>query len=123
MTAKVNTENTSRFDGLKWLVVIAVIVVGAYGNQHYADESLLYRILALLALGAVALFVAAQTAKGHAAFVLLKESRTEVRRVVWPSRQETTQTTLIVVAAVVVIGLLLWALDSLLSWAINLLIG
>ncbi|WP_426417952.1 preprotein translocase subunit SecE [Aestuariirhabdus sp. LZHN29] len=123
MAAKLETQSESRFDALKWLVVVAIVVVGAYGNQHYADESLLYRVLALLVLGVLALVVAAQTAKGHAAFELLKESRTEVRRVVWPSRQETTQTTLIVVGAVLVVGLLLWGLDSLLSWIINLLIG
>ncbi|MCL6417605.1 preprotein translocase subunit SecE [Aestuariirhabdus sp. Z084] len=123
MAAKLETENVSRFDGVKWFVVVAIVVAGAYGNQYYSDESVLYRVLALLALAGVALFVAAQTAKGHAALVLMKESKAEVRRVVWPSRQETTQTTLIVVAAVLVVGLLLWGLDSLLSWAINLLIG
>ncbi|RRJ82187.1 preprotein translocase subunit SecE [Aestuariirhabdus litorea] len=123
MAAKLETENVSRFDGLKWLVVVAIVGLGAYGNQHYAEESLLYRVLALLVMAALAMFVAVQTAKGRAAFTLLKESRTEVRRVVWPTRQETTQTTLIVVAAVLVVGLLLWGLDSLLSWVINLLIG
>jgi preprotein translocase subunit SecE len=47
---------------------------------------------------------------------LIKGSRTEIRKVVWPTRQETTQTTMIVVVFVFVMALILWALDSL-SWA------
>jgi preprotein translocase subunit SecE len=64
-----------------------------------------------------------QTEKGHAAWNLAKEARGEVRKVVWPTRQETTQTTLIVVAVVLFVSLVLWGLDSSLSWAIKGLIG
>ena len=64
-----------------------------------------------------------QTEKGHAAWELAKEARIEVRKVVWPSRQETTQTTLIVVAVVIFVALILWGLDSGLSWGIQGLIG
>ena len=48
---------------------------------------------------------------------------TEIRKVVWPNRTETTQTTLIVLAAVIVASLLLWGLDSLFSFGLNLLLG
>jgi preprotein translocase subunit SecE len=54
---------------------------------------------------------------------MFKEARNEIRQVVWPNRQETMQTTLIVVAVVLVMALLLWGLDSLLSWAVSSLIG
>ncbi|TIR54961.1 MAG: preprotein translocase subunit SecE, partial [Mesorhizobium sp.] len=47
----------------------------------------------------------------------------EIRKVVWPTRQETTQTTLIVVAVVLVMALLLWGLDSLLGWLVSLIVG
>ncbi|MBP5143215.1 preprotein translocase subunit SecE, partial [Pseudomonas chlororaphis] len=53
----------------------------------------------------------------------VKEARTEIRKVVWPTRQETTQTTLIVVAVVLVMALLLWGLDSLLGWLVSLIVG
>jgi preprotein translocase subunit SecE len=55
--------------------------------------------------------------------VLAKEARVEIRKVVWPTRQETTQTTLIVVAVVLVMALVLWGLDSLLGWLISLIVG
>jgi len=54
---------------------------------------------------------------------LILESRTEIRRVVWPSRPETTQTTLIVIVAITIAGLILWGLDSLFGWATASLLG
>ncbi|MFC3606930.1 preprotein translocase subunit SecE [Stutzerimonas tarimensis] len=112
----------SRLDLAKWLVVGALVVAGVVGNQYYSAEPLLYRVLVLLALAAVAAFVAFQTAKGKAFFDLLKEARTEMRKVVWPTRQETTQTTLIVVAVVLVMALILWGLDSLLGWLVSFIV-
>jgi len=114
---------TSRFDGLKWLVVFALIGVAVVGNSMYADQSLLYRVLAIVALGAVAGLVALQTAKGAAFWALVKGSRTEIRKVVWPTRQETVQTTMIVVVFVLLVALFLWGLDSLLGWLVSLAIG
>ena len=113
----------SRFDLVKWLVVAALVVVGVVGNQYFSAEPVLYRVLGLVVLGAVAAFVAFQTARGQAFAVLLKEARVEIRKVVWPTRQETMQTTLIVVAVVLVMALLLWGLDSLLGWLISLIVG
>jgi preprotein translocase subunit SecE len=63
------------------------------------------------------------TAKGQAFLQLLKDANIERRKVVWPTRQETTQTTMIVVAVVVVVGLALWGLDTLLGWLVKLLVG
>ncbi|ARU87036.1 preprotein translocase subunit SecE [Pseudomonas sp. M30-35] len=122
MNAKAEAKET-RFDLLKWLVVAALVVAGVVGNQYFAAEPILYRVLALLVVAVVAGVVALQTSKGQAFFVLLKEARVEIRKVVWPTRQETTQTTLIVVAVVLVMALLLWGLDSLLGWAISLIVG
>ena len=113
----------SRFDLVKWLVVVLLVVVGVVGNQYYSAQPILYRVLALLVIAAVAAYVALQTGKGKAFFVLAKEARAEIRKVVWPTRQETTQTTLIVVAVVLVMALLLWGLDSLLGWLVSLIVG
>ncbi|MBB2495219.1 preprotein translocase subunit SecE [Aquipseudomonas ullengensis] len=122
MNAKAEAKD-SRFDLLKWLVVVALVVVGVVGNQYFSAEPLLYRVLVLLALAAVAGFVALQTVKGQSFFALAKEARTEIRKVVWPTRQETTQTTLIVVAVVLVMALLLWGLDSFLGWIVSMIVG
>ena len=115
-------EKDSSFDVLKWVVVAALVVVAVVGNQYFSAEPILYRVLALLALAAVAAFVALQTSKGRSFFSLLKEARVEIRKVVWPTRQETTQTTLIVVVVVLVMALLLWGLDSLLGWLVSTLV-
>lgn len=113
----------SRFDALKWLVVVVLVAVGVVANHYFAAQSILYRVVGLLVLAAIAAFVALQTAKGQAFFGLLKDARTEIRKVVWPTRQETTQTTLIVVAVVLVMALLLWGLDSLLGWVVSTIVG
>jgi preprotein translocase subunit SecE len=115
--------SSSRFDSVKWLLVVALVVAGVYGNSFYADQSLLYRVLALLVLAVVAGFIALQTTQGAAFWDLAKGSRTEIRKVVWPTRQETVQTTVIVVGFVIVVALLLWGLDSLLGWLVSLIIG
>jgi preprotein translocase subunit SecE len=98
-------------------------LTGVVGNAYYSDQSLLYRVLALIVLGAAAAGMALQTAKGAVALAFLRDARTEVRKVVWPTHQETTQTTLVVVAVVFVMALILWALDALLGWLASLLIG
>ena len=122
MSATPTTQN-SRFDTIKWIFVLALVAAGVVGNSIYSDQSLLYRTLALVALAVVVLFVALQTAKGRGYAVSFKEARKEIRKVVWPNRQETTQTTLIVVVVVLIMALVLWGLDSLLSWAVSSLIG
>lgn len=122
MTLKAEAQE-SRFDLLKWLVVVALVVVGVVGNQYYSAQPILYRVLVLLLLAGAAAFVGLQTGRGKAFFVLAKEARAEIRKVVWPTRQETTQTTLIVVAVVLVMALLLWGLDSLLGWLVSLIVG
>ncbi len=115
---------SSGMDVFKWIIVVAVVAAGVFGNSYFAsDYSMLYRTLALLPMAAVAILVALQTVQGSAFARLVKESRTEIRRVVWPTRQETTQTTLIVIAVVIVMALVLWLLDMGLNWVISLFIG
>ena len=119
-----NTETTNTpLNALKWLLAVAFAGGAIVGNQMYAEVGLLYRILGVVALMLVALGVAALTAQGKAFLVLLKEANIERRKVVWPTRQETTQTTMIVVAVVILMSLVLWGVDSLLSWLISLLLG
>lgn len=114
---------TSRFDGLKWAAVALLVALGVYGNSYFAEQSLLYRVLGLLVVAAVAVAIALKTEKGHGAWSLIRGARTEIRKVVWPTRQETVQTTLIVVAFVLVVALILWGLDSLLGWLVSLIIA
>jgi preprotein translocase subunit SecE len=113
----------SRFDSVKWVVVVALLAVAVVGNSYYGEESLLYRVLAILVIAGVAGAIAITTAKGESFWVLVKGSRTEIRKVVWPTRQETLQTTMIVVAFVLLVALMLWGLDSFLGWLVSLAIA
>lgn len=122
MSGKTDVENVSRLDGLKWLVVAVLVAGGAYGNSYFGGESILYRAIGLVILAAVAIGVALQTEKGQVFWGLLRDAKTEVRKVVWPTRQETVQTTVIVVLVVLFMSLVLWGLDSLLGWIVSSLI-
>lgn len=117
------SEKAGAFDVAKWLVIILLVSAGVIGNYQFSDESLLYRVLALVALGGLAFAIAVTTAKGRVYLGLFRDARSEIRRVVWPTRQELLQTTAIVVVFVLIVALLLWGLDSLVSWIVSDLIG
>ena len=112
----------NKLDSLKWVLVALLVGAGIYGNSYFSDESLLYRVIGLLVVAAVALTVAVTTARGDSAWTMIKGARTEIRKVISPTRQETTQTTMIVMVFVVVCGLFFWALDSFLGWLFSLLL-
>ena len=114
MSEKISDQEY-KLDWLKWSVVAVIVFAGVYANSYFSAESLLYRTIGLLVLGAAAAWLAVQTAKGSAFFTLCLDARAEIRKVVWPSRQETTQTTMIVLVVVLIVALLLWLLD----WGLN----
>jgi preprotein translocase subunit SecE len=116
-------EKVYRLDAIKWLLVVAIVAAGVVGNSHFSAESILYRALGLLVLAAIAVFVALQTAKGVAIADVVRGALVELRKVVWPSRQETNQTTLIVIAVVIVTSIILWLLDTLFGFIASNIIG
>jgi len=122
MNAKLENENVA-LDSVKWILVLLMVGAGVVGNYYYSAESLLYRVIALLALAVVAGWVALQTTKGKQFSALVSEAKTEIRKVVWPTRPELIQTTLMVVVFVLVVALILWGADSLIGWLISLVIG
>ena len=89
----------------------------------FEEYALWMRVLGMVAFAVASLTVAAQAEQGRAALSFAKEARTEVRKVVWPTRKETLQTTGIVLVMVVIVGILLWLLDMFLLWAVQLLTG
>ncbi len=117
------TTAGNNLDWLKWLVVAALLGGGVYGNWYYTEESLLLRVVVMLVMALIAGFVALQTERGQTTWNLLKEARSEIRRVVWPSNQETSQTTMVVLVIIVIFALILWGLDSMLGWIVSSVIG
>ena len=116
-------KNQYSLNWLRWLFVVTLVAVGVVVNSVYSDFPLLYRVIGLVALAAIILWVAVNTEQGASVWVVLKQSQTEVRKVVWPTRQETSQTTLIVVALTILTALILWGLDALFGWLASLIIG
>ena len=110
-------------DWLKWGLVGIIVALAVYANWYYQEQSLFLRVLGLLIAGAAAFLIAVKTEKGNTAWNLIKEARSEIRRVVWPTNNETTQTTLVVLVMVFIFSLILWGLDSLLSWLVSSIIG
>lgn len=110
-------------DAIKWLLVLAILMVMVYGNSVYQEESILYRFLAAIVLVTVGAAIAFQTTKGKAIWLIMKGARTEISRIVWPTRTERNQTTLIVVVVVFIVALILWLLDTLLGRLIIYILG
>ncbi len=119
----VENQVNTRYDWLKWLVVAVLIVAGLVANYYYSQQPWPFRLLGWLFLLAVAAGTALQTAPGKQVLIFARESRNELRKVVWPTRQETLQTTLVVAAMVVVLALILWGIDGILVWLIGWLTG
>ncbi len=106
-------------DKLKFALAV-LIVVGSLGSFYYfSDQSMLLRVIGLLVALGVVSSIMLQTEMGRGAWVFVQDSQVEIRKVVWPTRKETVQTTLLVIAMVIVIAIFLWLLDMLLIWAVR----
>ena len=108
---------------IRWIAGLAVVGAAVYGNSYYFQEPLLYRVIGVIIVSSLGLFILTTTQEGKEALKTVIDSRTEIRRVVWPTRTETTQTTLIVLVAITIAALILWGLDSLFGWATAALLG
>ena len=105
-----------------WIVAIVLLAVAAVGNAYFASHfSAAIRVVLMLLLVVGAVGIAALTNQGQKAIGFAKESRTELRKIIWPTRPEATQTTLIVLAMCVVVSLVLWGIDSLIVALITFL--
>lgn len=108
------------YDKLKWLAIAVLLIGGLAANYLYEDVNASLRLIGwIIALG-VGLGIAATTLKGKRTVAFGKEARSELRRVVWPTRPETIRTTIMVIVLILIVGLILWGIDSLLLWAVSL---
>ena len=120
MSSEVDTEKLDIFKlSLALLIVLADLVC----FYIFDDYSLLLRVIALLAGVVVSVAIALQTAKGKEIWSYFHDAQIEVRKVVWPTKQETIQTTLIVVVMVIIVAIILMLLDKFLGWSLSLLMG
>jgi preprotein translocase subunit SecE len=122
MTTPVETVRDP-LNAVKWLLALVLLASATVLNRYLPDVSSVVRLLMMLGLGIVALGLVFTTSQGRSFIDLLSQAQIEVRKVVWPTRPETTQTTLIVLGVVLVMSLLLWGMDSLFGLAISAVIG
>ena len=113
----------SVFDTVKLLLALLVLILGIWGFYFYAQEALLYRVLGVLVAVGVAVGIAATTFKGRNLISFLGSARSEVRKIVWPTRAETMQTTLMVFIMVVILAIFLWFIDMLLGFGVKSLLA
>jgi len=123
MNAKVEVESSSGLDTVKLLLALLLLAAGIVGFYYFEEESLLFRVLGLLAVGGISAAIALQSNPGRKTWMFAVDARTEVRKVVWPTRQETWQTTLIVFGMVLLMSLILWLVDMGLMEAVRALTG
>jgi preprotein translocase subunit SecE len=116
-------SESKNLDKLKWLVTFALVVAALAFFYYFADQILIVRIIGLLVLSGLAVFIAATTTKGKIFIGFARESHQEVRKVVWPTRQETIKTTGIVLLMVMIVAIFIWILDSALFWIVGMLTG
>ena len=113
----------SQADRMRWILAVLFIAVGTGGFYYFADQALLYRVLGVVALFALAAFVLSSSAHGLRLRGFMREARVEVRKMVWATRAETLQTSLVVFIAVIFMAMFLWLLDRLLAWLISGFLG
>ncbi|MDP2904624.1 MAG: preprotein translocase subunit SecE [Methylovulum sp.] len=113
----------SVLDVVKQVFSVIFVVAGISVFYYFSEVQLLYRVIGLLFVMSLVIAMMLTTGVGRSVWVFVLDSRQEVRKVVWPTREETMRTTLLVFAMVFVVGIVLWLLDMFLFWGVRLLTG
>lgn len=122
MTTNTESQGNS-LDIVKWALVVILLAAAIVGNQMYSEASVLVRAIGVVVAFVIAGFIALQTEKGKQALIFAREAQIEVRKVVWPTRQEALNTTFIVLAATGILALILWGMDAVLLRIVNFITG
>jgi preprotein translocase subunit SecE len=115
--------STSVFDVVKQVFSVVFVVAGVAAFYYFSEAPLLYRVLGLVVVVLIVAGLMFTTGVGRNVWGFILESKQEVRKVVWPTRDETLRTTLLVFAMVVIVGFVLWLLDMFLFWGVRFLTG
>jgi preprotein translocase subunit SecE len=116
-------QPTSPIDTFKLMSALLVLIAGVAGFYYFEEESQLLRVLGMLTVAVIAFLIAATSDVGRRSLGFVKEARVEVRKVVWPTRQETVQTTIAVLFMVVLVAIMLWLFDMFLGWGVSKLLA
>ena len=119
------TENNIESKSSKSYLLLSngVLITGMILFYYYSDVRLFYRVVGMISVVIFSAFIAYQSDFGKLVYSYVTDSKVELKKVTWPTKQETTQTTLGVIFVVIIVGILLWLFDMLLGWAIGTLYG
>lgn len=124
MNGKAETTRSPMVDSLLLLVSVVLLIGGIGAYYYYEDMAIApVRVAGLIAVTIIAAFIAGQSYKGANFFRFLKEADMERRKVVWPTHQETLQTSLMVIVVTIIISLFLAAVDWMLGALVRSLLG
>jgi len=122
MDSKADTGATP-LDTLKLVAAAGVLVGGIVAYYYYADVAVVLRAIGVLVAFGLAVVILLQSTQGKALLRFINASRVELRKVVWPTREETVQTTVAVMIFTLIMGVFFWFLDMFLLWFTRLLTG
>ena len=105
------------------MLSLVMLMIGVVMFYYFSEIRLFYRVLGMLVVIGMSIIILYQTDFGKTAYSYIIDSKVELKKVTWPTKQETTQTALGVIVIVIIIGLILWLLDMLFAWAIGNLYG
>ena len=123
MTDEIKVPDAGTADNIKLAAAIVIVVAGVGGYYLLASQPTWMRWLAVIGSLLLAAVVVAFSRYGSEFRRFVELARIELRKIVWPTRQETLQTTLVVFGFVVVAGVFFWLLDLVLAWATKTLTG
>ncbi len=122
MDTKVENQPTL-FDTAKLALAVAIFLAGLLAYYLLPDVSVLLRAIGVLVGVLLGAFVALQSAQGQELWKFIQAARVELRKVVWPTREETIQTTIAVFVFAVIMGVFFWLLDLSLLYITSYLTG
>lgn len=115
------TKTTSRanLDSILWALILILFGAAVFANYYFVELAWSLRLALWIILACVLVSLAAFTTQGKRIWAFSKDARMELRKVVWPTRDETVKTTGIIAVLVFVMSLILWAVDSVLLWLVG----
>ncbi len=122
-TTTQETSESGFLDIIKLLLAAGVLVGGLYSYYYFLEVSLPLRVLMVLGGTAAGITVGMTSTQGQRLWAFIQGARIEIRKVVWPTKQETTQTAIAVFIFTFIMALFFWGLDSFLLWLTRTLVG
>ena len=122
-TTTQETSESGFLDIIKLLLAAGVLVGGLYSYYYFLEVSLPLRVLMVLGGTAAGITVGMTSTQGQRLWAFIQGARIEIRKVVWPTKQETTQTSIAVFIFTLIMALFFWGLDSFLLWLTRTLVG